>query len=64
MFEHLDEARERMYHLRIEAIYGFSDVDPNVIASKYSMYMLANTGDDYEPISSPSCRYISDPILK
>ena len=43
-------------------IDGFSDVDPNVISSKYSMYMLANTGDNGEPIASPSsCRYISDP---
>ena len=25
-------------------IDGFSDVDPNAISSKYSMYMLANTG--------------------
>ena len=27
-------------------IDGFSDVDPNVLSSKYSMYMLAITGDD------------------
>ena len=41
-------------------IDGFSDVDPNAISSKYSMYMLANTGDNGEPIASPSsCRYIS-----
>ena len=26
-------------------IDGFSDVDPNAIFSKYSMYMLDNTGD-------------------
>ena len=39
----------------------FSDVDPNAISSKYSMYMLADNG---EPIASPSCRYISDPIPK
>ena len=46
-------------------IDGFSDVDPNAISSKYSMYMLANTGDYGEPIASPSsCRYISDPIPK
>ena len=46
-------------------IDGFSDVDPNAISSKYSMYMLANTGDNAEPIAIPSsCRYISDPILK
>ena len=25
---------------------GLSDVDPNVISSKYSVYMLANTGDN------------------
>ena len=44
-------------------IDGFSDVDPNAISSKYSM--LANTGDNSEPIASPSsCRYISDPIPK
>ena len=43
----------------------FSDVDPNAISSKYSTYMLANTGDNSEPIASPSsCRYISDPISK
>ena len=24
-------------------IDGFSDVDPNAVSSKYSMYMLANT---------------------
>ena len=36
------------------------DVDRNII----SMYMLANAGDNDEPIASPSCRYISDPIPK
>ena len=46
-------------------IDGFSDVDPNAISSKYSMYMLANTGDNGEPIASPSSyRYISDSIPK
>ena len=46
-------------------IDGFSDVDPNAISSKYSMYLSANTGDNSEPIASPSfCQYISDPILK
>ena len=46
-------------------IDGFSDVDPNAISSKYSMYLLANTGDNGEPIASPSsCRYTSDLILK
>ena len=25
---------------------GFSDIDPNAISSKYSMYMLAITGDN------------------
>ena len=46
-------------------IDGFSDVDPNAISSKYSMYMLANNGDNGEPITSPSsCWYISDPIPK
>ena len=29
-------------------IDGFSDVDPNIISSKYSMYMLASTGDNDE----------------
>ena len=45
-------------------IDGFSDADPNGISSKYSMYILANTGDNGEPIASPSCRYISDPFPK
>ena len=46
-------------------IDGFSDVDPNAISSKYSMYMLANTGNNGEPLASlSSCRYISDPIPK
>ena len=27
-------------------INGFRNVDPNAISSKYSMYMLANTGDN------------------
>ena len=46
-------------------IDGFSDVDPNAISSKYSMYKFANTGDNGEPIANPSsCRYISDPISK
>ena len=31
-------------------IDGFSDVDPNAISSKYSMCMLANTGDNSEPV--------------
>ena len=30
---------------------GFSDVDPNAISSKYFLYMLANTGDNGEPIA-------------
>ena len=38
-------------------IDGFSDVDPNAISSKYATYMLANTGDNSEPIASlSSCR--------
>ena len=46
-------------------INGFHDIDPNAISSKYSMYMLPYTGDNAEPIASPSsCLYISDPILK
>ena len=46
-------------------IDGFSDVDPNAISSKYSMYMLANTGDNGELKASPSsCQNISDPIPK
>ena len=32
-------------------IDGFSDVDPDAISSKYSMYMLANTGDNGETIT-------------
>ena len=31
-------------------IDDLSDVDPNAISSKYSMYMLTNTGDDGKPI--------------
>ena len=31
-------------------IDGFGDVNPNTISLKYSMYMLANTGDNGEPI--------------
>ena len=43
----------------------FGDEDPNAISSKYPMYMLANLGDNGEPIASPSsCWYISDPIPK
>ena len=45
-------------------IDGFSDVDPNAISSKHSIYMLANTGETGEPIVSPSWQYISDPIPK
>ena len=49
----------------LSQISGFSDIDPNAISSKYSMYMLANTGDNGETIASPSSsRYISDPIPK
>ena len=44
-------------------INGFCDVDPNATSLKYSMYMLANTGKNGNPIASPSCQYISDPIL-
>ena len=42
----------------------FSDVDPNAISLKYSMYMLANTENNGNPIASPSCLYMSDSILK
>ena len=41
-----------------------SDVDPNAISSKYSIYTLANTGNNGDPITSPSCRYILNSILK
>ena len=44
---------------------GFSDVDRNVISSKYSMYMLAINGDNGDSISIPSSwQYMPDPILK
>ena len=33
-------------------IDGFSDVDPYAISSKYSMYILTNTGDNAEPITA------------
>ena len=41
---------------------GFSEVDPNAIAPKYYMYMFANTGDNSEPIASPSYQYMPDLI--
>ena len=44
-------------------IDGFSDVDPNAISSKYSMYMLANTGDYGEPIPSPSSKKKKDSMF-
>ena len=53
-----------MSSMSLSHIDGFDDVDPNAISSKYSMCMLANTGDNSDPIASPSCWYISDPILK
>ena len=33
-------------------IDGFSDVDPNAISSKYTMYMLANTGNNSKLIKN------------
>ena len=46
----------------LSRVDGFNDVDPNVISSKYSMYVLTNTGDNDDPIvSPPPCLYISDP---
>ena len=33
---------------------GFYNLDPNAISSKYSMYTLANTSDNGDPIASPS----------
>ena len=46
-------------------IDGFCDVNPNAIFSKHSMYMMANTGDNGEPIASlSSCQYTSDTTLK
>ena len=57
--------RMNVSSMYLSYIDGFSDVDPNAISSKYSMYMFANTGDNGETIaSSSSCRYISDPIPK
>ena len=38
-----------IYVSKLSHMDGFSDVDPNDISSKYSMYMLANTGDNGEP---------------
>ena len=57
VFERLpDEARDND---------SFSGVDPNGICWKYSMCMMANTGDNGDPIVIPSSsRYISDTILK
>ena len=34
-------------------IDGSSDVDINVISSKYSIYTLANNGDNGDPIARP-----------
>ena len=57
--------RMNMSSTYLSHIDGFSDVDPNAISLKYSMYILANTGDNGEPIASPSsCQHTSDPILK
>ena len=39
---------------------GFSDIDPNAMSSKHSMYTLAKTGDNRDSIASPSCWYMSD----
>ena len=33
-------------------IDGFSNIDPNTISSKYSMYILANTRDTGDPIAN------------
>ena len=35
---------------------GFSDVDPNAISLKHSVYMLANVDDNGDPIASLSSR--------
>ena len=46
-------------------INGFSEIYPNAISSKYSMFMFTNTGDNCDPIASPSSRqYMSDLIPK
>ena len=45
-------------------IDAFGDIDRNAIPSKYSMYILANTGENGKTNASPSCRYISNPIPK
>ncbi len=46
-------------------IDGFSDIDSNAISSKYSIYMLANSGNNDESERSPFSRqYKSDPILR
>ena len=43
----------------------FSDLDLNAISLKYSLYMLTYTGDNGNPIASPSSGwYILDPIQK
>ena len=46
-------------------IDGFSDVELNVISMKYSMYILANIRDNWDPTARPSsCWYMSDSIPK
>ena len=46
-------------------IDGFNDIDSNAISSKYSIYMLANTGDNDESEGIPFYRqYTSDPISR
>ena len=51
--------RMNVSSIYLSHINGFSDIDPNAISSKYSMYMLANTGDNGKPKASrSSCWYI------
>ena len=45
--------RRNVSSIYLSHIDGFCDVDLNAISLKYSMYTLANTGDNGNPIAQP-----------
>ena len=48
MSEHLPDERMNMSSMYLCHVDDFSDGDPNSVSLKYSMYNLANTGDNGE----------------
>ena len=63
VFKCLPGQRINVSFIYLSHIDGFRDVVPHAISSKYSVYMLANVGDNGH-LKASLCQYMLDLILK